>query len=182
MANTEIAITETIESRIFTIRGQKVMIDKDLAKLYRVETKRLNEAVKRNITRFPKDFMFQLSKDEWEILKSQFATSSWGGIRKLPYVFTEHGVTMLASVLNSKMAIDVNIQIVRAFIRLRQYAIVQSTKNAEIDELRKMLMLHIENTDNRFAEHDETIKHIITVLNNLIETPRETKKIGFKTE
>ena len=177
----ELTVTETIENRIFTIRGLKVMIDKDLAELYGVETKRLNEAVKRNIKRFPEDFMFQLSKDEWEILKSQFATSSWGGIRKLPYVFTEHGVTMLASILNSEKAIDVNIQIVRVFIRLRQYAMLQASRNAEIEELRKMLMLHIENTENRLSEHDETINQIIEVLNNLIEKPRETKKIGFRT-
>ena len=177
----EVTVTETIENRIFTIRCLKVMIDKDLAELYGVETKRLNEAVKRNIKRFPEDFMFQLSKDEWENLKSQFATSSWGGIRKLPYVFTEHGVTMLASILNSEKAIDVNIQIVRVFIRLRQYAMLQASRNAEIEELRKMLMLHIENTENRLSEHDETINQIIEVLNNLIEKPRETKKIGFRT-
>ena len=177
----ELTVAETIENRIFTIRGLKVMIDKDLAELYGVETKRLNEAVKRNIKRFPEDFMFQLSKDEWENLKSQFATSSWGGIRKLPYVFTEHGVTMLASILNSEKAIDVNIQIVRVFIRLRQYAMLQASRNAEIEELRKMLMLHIENTENRLSEHDETINQIIEVLNNLIEKPRETKKIGFRT-
>lgn len=184
MTSTELAITETIENRIFTVRNQKVMIDRDLAELYGVELKRLNEAVKRNIKRFPLNFMFQLSQDEWNILRSHFATakSHISKVRYLPYAFTEHGVTMLASVLNSDKAIDISIRIVETFIALRRYALRQSTKNAEIDELRKMLMLHIENTDNRFAEHDETIKHIITVLNNLIETPRETKKIGFKTE
>ena len=182
MANTDITITETIENRIFTIRGLKVMIDKDLAELYGVETKRLNEAVKRNIKRFPEDFMFQLTKEEWQILRSQIATFRNAVRKYLPYAFTEHGVTMLASILNSEKAIDVNIQIVRTFIRLRQYAILQSTKNAEIEELRKMLLLHIENTDDRLAEHDETIKQIINVLNNLIEIPKETKQIGFRTE
>ena len=156
--------TETIENRIFTVRGLKVMIDKDLAELYGVETKRLNEAVKRNIKRFPINFMFQLSQNEWEILKSHFATSSWGGIRKLPYAFTEHGVTMLASVLNSDKAIEISIKIVETFIALRQYAIAQSSKNAEIEELRRLLLLYIEKNDSRVNE-------IIIALNNLIETP-----------
>ena len=183
MANTEITVTETIENRIFTIRGQRVMIDRDLAQLYGVELKRLNEAVKRNIKRFPINFMFQLSQDEWEILRSHFATtnSNISKVRYLPYAFTEHGVTMLASVLNSDRAIEISIKIVETFIALRQYALLHTSRNAEIEELRKMLMLHIENTDNKFAEHDETIKQIIGVLNNLIEKPRETKKIGFKT-
>ena len=181
MAST--SITETIENRIFTIRGQKVMIDKDLAELYGVKTMVLNQAVKRNIDRFPEDFMFRLTKNELnELITICDRLHNLKHSPTTPLVFTEHGVAMLSSVLNSKMAIDVNIRIVRAFIRLRQYAILQSTKNAEIKELRKMLMLHIENTDNKFAEHDETIKQIIGVLNNLIETPRETKKIGFKTE
>lgn len=179
---TNIAIIETIENRIFTIRGQKVMIDRDLAQLYGVETKRLNEAVKRNIKRFPANFMFQLTKDEFENLMSQIATSSWGGIRKLPFAFTEHGVTMLASVLNSDRAIEISIKIVETFIALRQYAMLQTSKNAEIEELRKILMLHIENTDNRFNKNEETIKHIINVLNNLIEHPKETKQIGFNTK
>lgn len=110
---------EIIENKIFIIRGLKVMLDRDLAMLYEVETRIINRNVKRNISRFPEDFMFQLTESEWEklisqnvisILKSQFATSSWGGIRKLPYAFTEHGVAMLSSVLNSKRAIAINIQ------------------------------------------------------------------------
>ena len=103
--------------------NKKVMFDKDLAQLYGVETKRLNEAVKRNIKRFPTNFMFQLTHEEFENLKSQFATSSWGGVRKLPYAFTEHGVTMLASVLNSDRAIEISIKIVETFIALRQLAL-----------------------------------------------------------
>ena len=99
-----------------------------------------------------------------------------------PYVFTEHGVTMLASVLNSDKAIQINLQIVRAFVRLRQYAMLQTQKNTEVEELRKILMLHIDNTDNRFSECNERINKIIEVLNNLIEKPRETKQIRFKTE
>ena len=180
----EIKAAETIENRIFTIRGKKVMIDRDLAQLYGVELKRLNEAVKRNIKRFPINFMFQLSQDEWEILRSHFATtnSNISKVRYLPYAFTEHGVTMLASVLNSDRAIEISIKIVETFITLRQYALLQTSQNAEIEELRKMLMLHIENTDNRFNENEQTIQRIINVLNNLTDKPRKTHKIGFKTD
>lgn len=111
---------EIVISKIYLIRDQKVMLDGDLAELYEVETRVLNQQVKRNENRFPEDFMFQLSDIEWETLKSQNETSSWGGRRKLPYVFTEHGVLMLSSVLNSKKAIDVNIQIMRIFTKLRE--------------------------------------------------------------
>ena len=100
-----------IKALIFEVRGHQVMIDEDLAKIYQVETKRLNEAVKRNRDRFPQEFMFQLTKDEYENLKSQIATSSWGGRRKLPFAFTEHGVVMLSSVLNSKIATQINIAV-----------------------------------------------------------------------
>jgi len=115
-----IASVEQIESRIFLIREQKVMLDQDLAELYGVETKRLNEQVRRNSERFPEDFMFQLTDEEFANLKSQFATSSWGGRRKLPYAFTEHGAIMAASVLNSPRAVEASVQVVRAFVRLRQ--------------------------------------------------------------
>lgn len=111
---------EIIESKIIFLRGKKVILDKDLAFLYSVPNKRLNEQVKRNSKRFPEDFMFQLNNQEFKILKSQFATSSWGGIRKLPYAFTEHGILMLSSVLNSNRAIQINIQIMRIFVRIRQ--------------------------------------------------------------
>src|SRR5664280_1552784 len=114
---------ELIINKIILIRDQKVLVDRDLANLYGVETRVLNQAVKRNIKRFPSDFMFQLTTIEFENLISQFVTSSWGGVRKLPLAFTEHGVTMLASILRSDKAIDINIQIVRAFIALRQYAL-----------------------------------------------------------
>ena len=112
--------SERIESKIHFIRGRKVMLDKDLADLYKVTTGALNQAVKRNPERFPDEFMFQLTKDELNNLKSQFVTSSWGGVRKLPFVFTEHGVLMLSSVLKSDRAIQVNIQIMRIFTRLRR--------------------------------------------------------------
>ena len=161
-----------IQNLIYEIRGCKVMLDSDLAKLYGVETKVLNQSVKRNIKRFPSHFMFQLTKEEWQILKSQFVTSSWGGVRKLPYVFTEQGVAMLSSVLKSEKAIQINIQIMDTFVKIRQYALQTTQKNLEIEELRKLLMLYIEKNDSRVNE-------IIRVLNNLIENPRETKHIGF---
>ena len=107
---------DAIKSKIHTVRGQRVMLDKDLASLYGVEVRVLNQAVKRNIKRFPEDFMFQLNAEEWEILKSHFVTSSWGGARKVPYAFTEQGVAMLSSVLKSETAIEVNIRIMRAFV------------------------------------------------------------------
>ena len=172
-----------IEQRIFVIRGQRVMLDRDLAQLYGVETKRLNEAVKRNIKRFPQDFMFQLTDYERkELVANCDRLKNLKHSSNPPYAFTEHGVTMLASVLNSDKAIEINLQIVRAFIKLRQYAMLQNQRNSEVEELRKILMLHIDNTDNRFAECNERINKIIEVLNNLIEKPRETKQIGFKTK
>ena len=165
-----------IQSMIYEIRGQKVMLDSDLAALYEVETKNLNKAVKRNIERFPGDFMFQLTKDELDNLRFQFGTSSTqhGGRRFMPYAFTEHGVAMLASVLNSRKAVDANISIMRAFVKLRYYVLSQN-KDAQIAELRKLLMLYIEKNDKRVNE-------IIIALNNLIEHPTKTKKIGFRTE
>ena len=173
----------SIENRIFTIRGQRVMIDRDLAELYGVPTKRINESVKRNIDRFPIDFMFQLSDDEQkELVANCDHLKNLKFSYQNAYAFTEHGVTMLSSILNSDKAIEINVQVVRAFIQLRQYAIVQSSKNQEIEELKKMLLLHIENTDNKFKQTDKTINQMIAVLNNLTEKPKEAKKIGFKTD
>ena len=117
---TEVSVpTEEITGKIYLIRGQKVIMDRDLAEMYAVETKVLKQAVKRNIRRFPSDFMFELTKEEFQNLRSQFVTSSWGGPRYIPMVFTEQGVAMLSSVLHSESAIQVNIQIMRAFIQLR---------------------------------------------------------------
>jgi len=163
-----------IQNMIYEIRGQKVMLDSDLAQLYEIETKALNRAVKRNIERFPDFFMFQLTEDEFNSLRCQIGTSNEtrGGRRFLPYVFTEHGVLMLSSVLNSKKAISVNIEIMVTFIKLRQFALSQSGTDEQIAELRKLLMLYIEKNDKR-------VNDIIIALNNLIEQPRETKKIGF---
>jgi len=170
-----------IKNMIYEIRGQKVMLDSDLANLYEVETFNLNKAVKRNIERFPSDFMFKLSKKEWDNLIFQFGISSsqHGGRRFMPYVFTEQGVAMLATVLKSQKAIDVNINIMRTFVQMRYYVTSQSgtlneisIANEHITELRKLLMLYIEKNDKRVNE-------IIIALNNLIAKPKETKKIGF---
>jgi hypothetical protein len=164
-----------IQDLIFEIRGLKVMFDNDLAQLYGVPTYRLNEAVKRNIKRFPDDFMFQLTEAEWKsFLRSQNAISksNRGGRRYTPFVFTEQGVSMLSSVINSEHAIDININIMRAFIKLRQYVLSWNGKNDQIIELRKLLLLYIETNDKR-------VNDIIIALNNLLEKPKITKKIGF---
>ncbi|MCL2197040.1 MAG: ORF6N domain-containing protein [Treponema sp.] len=165
-----------IQDMIYEVRGQKVMLDSDLAELYEVELRTLNQAVKRNIERFPPDFMFQLEQAEWENLRSHFVISSFkhGGRRYTPYVFTEHGILMLSSVLRSDKAIEVNIKIMRIFIRMRRYVLSQGGTNEQIIELRKLLLLYIDKNDKR-------VNDIIIALNNLIEKPKETKRIGFYT-
>ena len=164
-----------IENMIYEIRGYKVMLDNDLAALYQVETKYLNRIVKRNLKRFPSDFMFQLTNKEWDDLRCQFVTAKMvEKIRYNPYVFSEQGIAMLSGLLNSDIAIDVNIQIMRAFVQLRYFVLSQS-KDEQIAELRKLLMLYIEKNDKRVNE-------IIIALNNLIEYPKETKKIGFRAK
>ena len=144
----------------------------------------LNQAAKRNIERFPSDFMFQLTQDEWGILRSQIVTAnkSISKVRFLPNVFTEHGVLMLSNVLNSARSINMSIQIIRVFDKLRKYALQQTSNDIRIEELHKLLMLHIENNDYKFSEYDETIREIVDALNNLIEQPKKTKTIGFGTE
>ena len=171
---TNVAIpSEIIENKIFLIREQKVMLDRDLAELYGVETKRLNEQVKRNIKRFPKDFMFQLSESEFINLKSQFATSKqWGGRRSLPYVFTEHGILMLSSVLNSDKAIDVNIQIMRIFTKVKEALNDKLTIKLDIEDIKKKLI-----------NQDKNIELVFTYLDELIEkqdSPKPRRQIGFK--
>jgi hypothetical protein len=163
---------EVLMNKIYMINGTKVMLDSDLAELYQVETKRLNEQVKRNFERFPEDFMFQLTSEQWEILKSQNATSSWGGRRTLPFVFTEQGVAMLSSVLNSSVAIKVNIQIIRVFTKMREMLLTHKDLLIELEEIR-----------NRVGEQDEKIELIFNYLKQFIkeqENPR--KQIGFKTD
>jgi len=171
----------SIKDMIYEIRGFKVMLDRDLADLYCVDVKRLNENVKRNLERFPSDFMFKLNQVEWDILRSQFATANKNiiKVRFLPYAFTEHGILMLSNVLYSKEAINMSIQIIRTFEKLRKYTLKQSPNEIKFDELYKLLMLHIENNDHKFLEQDNSINKIIKVLNNLLEKPKEAKKIGF---
>ena len=171
---------EVIATRILELRGKKVMLDRDLAKLYGVAAKVLNQAVKRNIKRFPADFMFQLSWEEIESLRSQFVTlnntkpkvSRRGKhIKYLPYAFTEHGVAMLSSVLNSERAIQVNILIMRAFTKLREILLTHKDLAIKIDALEK-----------KYAEHDQTIKEIFEAIRELLKPPpvKEKKIIGFR--
>lgn len=162
---------EIIATKIFEVRAKKVMLDADLARLYGVTTKRLIEQVRRNIKRFPDDFMYQLTRQEFANLRSQFATSSWGGRRYLPYVFTQEGVAMLSSVLNSKRAIRVNIQIMRAFVKLKELLLTH-----------KELTIKIEALERKYADHDEKIKKIFEAIRQLMIPPEEPKrKIGFHT-
>ena len=144
----------------------KVMLDRDLAELYDVETKVLKQAVRRNIKRFPKDFMFELTKKEFQNLRSQIVTSSWGGARYAPMAFTELGVAMLSSVLKSERAIEVNIQIMRVFTKLRQAIVATKDLKKELDELKQI-------TDERFQIVFETLDQILTTDN------KPKKKIGF---
>jgi len=173
--------SEQLQKLIYEIRGQKIMIDRDLAVLYGVELKVMNQAVKRNIRRFPSDFMFQITAEEWKNLRSQIVTFNKDTRKYKPYAFTEQGVSMLSSVINSERAIEVNINIMRAFVKLRHYVLSESNTNEQIAELRKLLMVYIENTDYKLSKHDKTIEQIIIALNNLIEQPPKTKKIGFNT-
>lgn len=164
--------TERIESKILFIRGKKVLLDRALARLYGVETKALNQAVKRNIDRFPSDFMFQLSKKEFKIWKSQFVTSVGDtlGLWKLPYAFTEMGIAMLSSVLNSKRAIHVNIQIMRTFTKLREILLTHKQLRDKIESLEK--------------KYDGQFKIVFDAIKQLLEPPPEKPKrrIGFHPE
>jgi hypothetical protein len=172
MKNKKVMIPNgNVEQLILLIRGQKVILDADLAGLYGVETRRLNEQVKRNADRFPEDFMFQLSLEEFEILKSQFAISTphWGGRRKHPFAFTEHGAIMAAGVLNTPKAIDVSVYVVRAFVRLREYLATHKELAHKLVELEKKL-----------DTHDEAIQSLIMAIRRLMEPPKtKRQRIGF---
>lgn len=157
---------DNISQQIHMVRGLKVILDRDLAQLYNVETKRLKEQVRRNLDRFPSDFMFELTEDEFQRLRSQFATSSWGGTRYMPMAFTEQGVAMLSSVLRSKEAIQVNVQIMRAFVKVRHNIIDNAELKGALEELRNK-------TEERF-------EIVFSVLDRLIsDEPQESRKIGF---
>lgn len=161
----DLVSTEIIAERILIIRGKRVMLDTDLAMLYEVKTKRLNEQVTRNQKRFPEDFMFQLTSEETNFLRSQNATSKRGGRRYLPYVFTQEGVAMLSSVLNSERAIMVNIQIMRAFAQLRRMLLTNRDLKRKIEEMEKRY-------DRKFLIVFEAIKQ-------LLQPPKQTRAIGF---
>jgi hypothetical protein len=161
---------EVVMSKIYVIRDQKVMLDEDLAELYGVETRRLNEQVRRNMDRFPEDFFFTLNEQEFADLKSQNATSSWGGRRKLPNAFTEHGVLMLSSVLHSKQAIQVNIQIMRIYTRIREMLLAH-----------KDVFIRVEQVEKHLMKHDQKIELLFTYLSKFIDKEDQPRtEIGFK--
>jgi hypothetical protein len=163
MVNNLVVIGD-IEKKIYHIRRKKVMLDRDLAELYGVETRALIQAVKRNIERFPEDFMFQLTKVEFDILRSQFVMSSWGGRRHLPYAFTEHGILMLSSVLNSERAIKVNIEIMRVFVKMRELS-------NSINDIK----LRLEAMEKRY---DRKFEIVFKVINSFLENNKNKNNRG----
>ena len=199
----EIAV---IQRKIYEIRGQKVILDRDLAALYQVETKVLNQAVKRNKERFPEDFMFQLTHQEWmkvsvnedvADLKSQIVTSNWGGVRKLPYAFTEHGVVMLASLLRSEIAVKMSVQITRAFVAMRQALVALTATEAKVELLNEKIerlnlyieeVMHDQNDVNEMqrAINEETAMQLELINQSLAELQAKPKAkpmnpVGFNS-
>jgi len=168
------AVARIAES-VLLIRGQKVLLDADLAAIYGVETRRLNEQVRRNRERFPGDFIFELTQEEFANLKSQFATSSWGGRRKLPLAFTEHGAIMAATILNSPRAVEISVYVVRAFVELRELLAGNRELTQRLDELEARI-------ERKLETHDQAITGILHAIRELMK-PTETKKrpIGFVT-
>lgn len=163
----DLIVSELIEQKIYLIRGQKVMIDRDLAVLYEITTGNFNKAVSRNLDRFPSDFMFRINKEEFRNLILQFGRSSWGGTRKNPRVFTEHGILMLSSVLNSKRAAQVNVQIMRTFIKMREMLATHKDIMKKIEEMEK--------------RYDKQFRIVFQVIRGLGDLPKESKrKIGFQ--
>ena len=170
MIMNELFLQNEIKSKIYSVRAKEVMLDKDLAELYQVETRTLNQAVKRNIERFPEDFMFQLTKEEYENLKSQFVTSSseqHGGVRKMPYVFTEQGLYMLATVLRSEVAVQVNISIIRTFTKMREFSMHYNALARQIIELEK--------------KHNKKFREVFSRLDDIVKETKKTdeKVMGF---
>jgi len=174
----ENVIELSVIQRIHEIRSMKIILDFDLACMYEVETRVLNQAVKRNIKRFPPDFIFQLTKQEFTNLKSQFVTSSWGGTRKLPYAFTEQGIAMLSGLLNSDIAINTNIAIMRAFVALRQYVLNYAELKHELDNF-------IHETNSRLDKNDMKFDALFKLFDEFIAHKKELEKprnpIGFRT-
>ena len=181
-----------IQDLIHEIRGKKVMLDFDLARLYQVETRALNQAVQRNLDRFPDDFMFKLENEDFKNLKSQIVISSWGGRRKMPLAFTEQGVAMLSGLLHSKVAVQANIAIMRAFVQVREYLLTTSSFSKELNELRaKVDLLRQEREDDLEAFNDlsedvrEQIDNLYMAIGELSARIEEKKneprpRIGFK--
>ena len=170
-SETSLIIVDQIEPLIHTIRGQKVVLDSDLAALYGVPTKVLNQAVKRNLDRFPVDFMFPLTAEEFDGLRSQIVTSNVGrgGRRHLPSVFTEHGVVMAASVLSSPQAVEVSVFVVRAFVKLRQLAMAHKDMAAKLDQL-----------ERKVGDHDESIRQLVSAIRQLMAVPApKPRRMGF---
>lgn len=163
-------LVSTISERIYFIRGHRIMLDRDLAELYSVETRSINQAVRRNIERFPEDFMFQLTEVEYEILRSQFVilrSGEWGKHSKyMPYAFTEQGIAMLSSVLKSKTAIQVNVSIMRTFVKLRG-----------ILETNKELAKRLNDLEQKFSRHDDQFKAVFTAIRQMMATPATQKRI-----
>ena len=177
-----------IENKIYEIRGQKVMLDFDLAKMYQVETKNLNKAVKRNIERFPEDFMFQLTSEEMANLRFQIGTSSWGGTRYLPFAFTEQGVAMLSGILRSPQAVEVNINIMRAFVHMRQY-LLSHVSRQELDELKQSIKYleedissDRENNENQFEELFTAFTKVSAIIQSKTTPLSRVKIQGFKNK
>jgi hypothetical protein len=163
---------EIIKNSIHEIRGKKVMLDMDLAKLYEVETKYLKRSVRNNLNRFPSDFMFELTPDEWLNLRCKISTSSWGGQRYPPFAFTEQGVAMLSGLLNSLVAIDVNISIMRAFVMMRQFALTYQELNEKLLALEKK-------HNQKFTDIDQVLNYLIQKEQQLtLQTTR--KQVGYK--
>lgn len=172
---------QIIKSKIYDVRGCKVMFDFDLAQLYRVETRVLNQAVKRNIKRFPNDFMFQVTPEEWQLLKSQFVISTWGGSRKLPYAFTEQGLAMLSGILNSDIAIQVNINIMRAFVAVRQMLLSPSLGDVqEIQSEIRELKRYIEEVFADYNDINEDTQVQLELINETLAVLQSKKEICDK--
>jgi hypothetical protein len=174
----EMIVNENIETKIYEIRGLKVMLDSDLAKLYEVETKVLNQAVKRNSKRFPSDFMFQLTNNELEHLRSQIVTAKFTMTRTTPYVFTEHGIAMLSSVLKSDISIEVNIQIMRTFTKMREFALTYGDIIKRLDGIEKTIRIDQQQMNYNTERIDDAFALLTEILN---DTKRANKNlIGFR--
>jgi len=169
---------ENINDKIFEIRGLKVMLDSDLANLYQVETKRINEAVKNNGDKFPSDFIFELTKDEFEILRSKFSTSNYGGRRYSPKVFTEQGVYMLATILKSKIATDVTINIMRTFTKMREFTLHYKDISSRLNDIEKTMKTDQQQTNYNTHKIDEAFE----LLNQILRDTKDIDKnlIGFR--